>query len=463
MASPILNVPIDIMRLILDLLASSPIDLRAICLTHRDFLILAEPLLYAHIRWTYSNSRAPPIIRFLRSILRRPQLAGFVKSLVLNGASFEKRPYHTSTLRSISKLPVIEADLDWLVERIKLIDVPYGDSWIQELRAGNINAFVALLLSQLPRLRCLHLDEIIVTQSLFLSMMLRTALCERPRASHLSSFENLQDVTAVYFRLGLDIFNYGVVMKTAGLLSLFYLPSVKHITASIHSPGIFAWPATQRPNPTQLTSLNLTLIREGQLGQILSVTKGLKKFQWHWYYHPVLEDQYVTNKMDFDRLAADLSHVRETLMELTITASTDAATGDIELPPLPLKGPFTAFKHLDALKHLELPLPLLMGFSIAEPRITRLAEALPKNIEYLTTTDDMCFDPKWDWPDTDWLEVIRTWLENWKETTPNLRGFHLLLKILDFNDWGPEMRQNLRDVGAKAGVRIRITKLAGDM
>ncbi|KAK2811106.1 hypothetical protein FQN50_002442 [Emmonsiellopsis sp. PD_5] len=461
MAPPILNVPIEILRLILALLSS--VDLRAICLTNRDLLVHAEPLLYADIRWTWLNSQTPPIIRFLRSILRRPQLAGFVKSLVLNGAFFERNSNVYKAFCPSPKLPVTEADLDWLVERIKLIDVPYGDSWIRELRAGNLDAFVALLLSQLPRLRCLQLDEIIVRESRFLNMMFRTALCERPGASHLSSFEDLQDVTAVYIRFGLDTNNFGVIMKPADLLPLFYLPSVKHITASIHNPDIFAWPATQRPNPTQLTSLNLTLIREGHLGQVLSVTKGLKKLQWHWYYRSDLKNQYVTDKMDFDRLAADLSHVRENLMELTITASTDMAEGYIELPPLQLKGPFIAFRHLDALKRLELPLPLLMGYSIAEPSITCLAEALPKNIEYLTTTDDMCFNPDWDWPDTDWLEVIRTWLENWRDTTPNLREFHLYLKILDFDGWGPGMRQNLRDVGAKAGVRIKITKLAGDM
>jgi hypothetical protein len=50
------------------------------------------------------------------------------------------------------------------------------------------------------------------------------------------------------------------------------------------------------------------MLREGHLGQVLSVTRGLQKLQWDWYYRPDLEDYFVTDIINLDQTAADLSH-----------------------------------------------------------------------------------------------------------------------------------------------------------
>ena len=128
-----------------------------------------------------------------------------------------------------------------------------------------------------------------------------------------------------------------------------------------------------------------------------------------------------------------------------------------------MKGRFRAFRDLDMLKKLEVPLPFLMGFSPFESNMNRLAEALPKNIEWLIITDNLYLQEQWEWRDVDLLEVLRLWLQDWKKSTPRLRGFHLFLKVMDYEEWGPAMRQALRDLCAQSGIQIEITKLAGEM
>lgn len=460
MASPLLNSPTEILLLILAHLSSA--NLWAICLTSRDLRTLAEPFLYSGIQWTWKVSQTPPIIQLLRTILQRPQLSSLIQSVVLHGEdNFGRNRHHF--LNESPKLLVSEMNVHGLVKCVKGLNVPYGDKWIQELNKGTMDAFMALFLSQLPNLGLLHLGKNFTRETRWLGRMLRFALCEEPKDNYLPSFERLHDVSIVYFRLGVDIRGYTDARNTADVLPFFYLASVERITASIDNPATFTWPAAHPPNPSRLTSLNLTMIREGHLGQVLSVARGLNKLRWDWYYRPDLEDSFVTDTFDFDQIAADLFHVRETLTDLTIRAGTDADRAEPEYPRLHMKGCFRAFRDLDMLKYLEVPLPLLMGFSPVESKINLLVEALPENIEWLTITDDLCRQDKWKWEDIDLLKALQLWLQDSKKCTPRIQGFHLLLRVLSYGAWNPVMRQALRDLCAQSDIRVEITKLAGEM
>ncbi|KAB8228860.1 uncharacterized protein BDW43DRAFT_315499 [Aspergillus alliaceus] len=191
-----------------------------------------------------------------------------------------------------------------------------------------MDAFVTLLLSQLPRLRRLYLGQNFFRECPLMGMMLRSALCEETQDSHLPSFTHLQDVSAVPPGLGLKFRRYTNVRNTADVLPLFYLPSVEQIWAFVDTPVTFIWPGRYPPDPSRFASLDVTMLREGHLGQMLSVTRGLRKLQWDWYYRPDLEDRFVTDIIDLDQIAADLSHVQETLADLTITAGTDFSQAD---------------------------------------------------------------------------------------------------------------------------------------
>lgn len=459
MASPLLNTPIEILRLIFASLSSA--DLHAICLTHKGFPIHAEPFLYSNIQWTWAESQTPPITQLLRSILSRPQRASFVQTVKLNGDTFQRNQHRFR--HASPKIPVTESDLDGLIECIKRINVPYDDVWIQELRSGTMDAFVALLLSQLPNLRCLHLSENFTRESRFVGMILRSALCDEPRDSHLPSFKHLHDVSTIYFDLGIDIRRYTNARNTTEVLPFFYLPSIKRIEASIDNPTTFVWPAAHPPNSSLLASLELTMIREGHLGQVLSNARGLKELRWDWRYRPDLEDHFVTDIIDLDQIAEDLFHVRETLADLTITATSDLSRAEPQYPHLGINGRLSPFTNLDMLKRLEVPLPFLRGFSIFDSAVTCIEQTLPRNIEFVTITDDLRCQDEWEWQDDDLFDDIRGWLQDWRESTPHLRGIHLYFYVIDYGEWDPLMRQKLRDLGAEAGVLVEITKLQGSM
>ncbi|RYP45987.1 hypothetical protein DL768_007737 [Monosporascus sp. mg162] len=204
------------------------------------------------------------------------------------------------------------------------------------------------------------------------------------------------------------------------------------------------------------------MIREGQLGRVLSVTKGLKILRWEWFYREDLQDEFVTDVIDLDKIVADLSHVRDTLIDLSISAISERHRAEPELPPLKMKGSWEPITGFDKLRRLEVPLPFLVGYT---PGITkRLEDGMPRNIEFLTITDDLYEQEEYEWPtvDLDLLEAIRSWLGNWRSSTPHLRGIRLLLRKMDA-EWGPPMRYQLRELCAQAGIQVEITKFARDL
>lgn len=459
MASPILSTPPEVLRGVFAYLSRS--DLWAVCLTHRYLRTLAESFLYAQIQWTWTSSQNPPIAQFLQSIVHRPELANLVDVVVLSGDSFD-RSLHDYKQKS-PKLPVTEVVLDGLVKCIERIHTPYGKQWIQELRTGTMDAFVTLLVSQLSSLRCLYLGKNFSRECRLMGMMLRSALCEESHNSHLPSFTHLQDVSVVYPSLGLYIRKYTDFRNTADVLPLFYLPCVKRIAAFIDNPAIFIWPGNDPPSPSTLTSLNIRMLREGHLGHVLSATRGLQKLQWDWHYRPDLRDQSVTNIINLDQIALDLSHIQETLTDLTITAGSSVSEADPEYPTVNFRGSFKTFSGLHRLRKLEVPITFLFGFSPLEPNIVCLQEALPKSIQWLTMTDDLCLQQEWDW-DLEWeaaylLGAIRSWLQDWKKSTPHLQGFRLLSKVMKVQDWDSAMIQGLNDLGVQSGIRVLITKV----
>ncbi|PKX96893.1 uncharacterized protein P174DRAFT_457636 [Aspergillus novofumigatus IBT 16806] len=250
----------------------------------------------------------------------------------------------------------------------------------------------------LPSLRCFHLD------------------------CHLPSFIHLQDVSAVYPDLGLNIRKYIDVRNMADVLPLFYLPLVEWIKALINNPATFIWPGKYLLNLLRLTSLNLTMLREGHLSQVLL----------DWYYRPDLKDHFITDIINLDKIAADLSHVQETLIDLTITARLD----------LTFSGSFKTFSRLYMLKRLEVPLLFLRGFSQSALNVR-----------------------EWEWDcETEYLlGAICSWLQDWKRSTPCLQGFRLLTKEIPVRDWGfdPVMIQALRDIGAQTGIQVQIIEGEG--
>ncbi|KNG85197.1 hypothetical protein ANOM_008094 [Aspergillus nomiae NRRL 13137] len=436
----------------------SPSDLSAVCLMRRSWRFVAEPLLYAHIEWTWTESQNPPIAQFLRSIVHRPELASLVHAVILNGDCFERS--RLAYKQKSPKLPVTEDVLDELVRCIEKIDIPYGEQWIQELRAGTMDAFSALLLSRLPNLRSLYLGKNFARESRFMGLMLRSALCDKSQDNDLHSFASLRDVSAMYPYPGLFIRGYTDARNTADALTLFYLPSVERIRVLVDNPATFMWPRKYPPNPLRLASLDLTMLRERHLGQVLSVTRGLRKLRWDWYFRPDLEDHFVTDIIDLDQIAAGLSHVQDTLTDLTITARSDGVDGDIEFPDITVSWSFKAFSGLHMLEKLEVPIPFLLGFSPLLPNVVGLEESLPKSIQWLTLTDDLCLqcDSGWQFETEYLLGAFRSWLQDWKKFTPRLQGLRLSTKMFKERERYPPFIRGLIAMGRQVEIQVEISE-----
>ncbi|CAG8371532.1 unnamed protein product [Penicillium salamii] len=427
MASPTFTVPAEIWHMIFSLL--SPSDLQAASLVNRDLRILAEPFLYACIEWTWTATQTPPIAQFLQFIVQRPEVASFVHELIMSGDLFDCK-WHDYKYQS-QKLQVSEDITNQLVRHAKSIDVPYTKDWIQELHAGSMDAFTALLLSQLPNLNYLHLSENFVRESRWIGMILRLSLCEFLH-NHISSFAHLREVSVQCPCQGFDIRGHTDTRNTESVLPFFYLSSIERLSLSIDNPTTFTWTGKCPPSPSRLTSLDLTMMREGHLGQLLSVTRGLQKLKWVWTYRPEIEDRFVTDIVDLDQIVMDLSHIQETLTDLTIGARSSGWPDDLCPPTLSLSGSFN-LSGFHTLERITIPIPFMLGFSPTSGMV-HLGEYLPKSLEWLTITDDLCFQEEWEWG----------------YDSTHLVGVRL-------RDWQPEMIDGLKELALESAVHIQVT------
>lgn len=201
----ILNCPTDVAHIILALL--SPGSLQALCLTHNGLRALAEPYLYSHINWLWDESTTSPIVALLRSILHRPQLAGFVKTVTLTGLDFQPGGTFKYGEYSHSSPNIRQAmeniELSVLSECVKrTMSVAAHMEWFIYLCSGVMDAWLALFLSQLPNLRSLSLSPNFTRRTRSLGTMPRLSLCAESRSSYLSTFANLREVSLSYFDIG---------------------------------------------------------------------------------------------------------------------------------------------------------------------------------------------------------------------------------------------------------------------
>jgi hypothetical protein len=448
--------------LVFKLLSSA--ELHALCLVSHKFRAIAEPLLYSKIQFTWQKrldfyhelESPPPIAQLLWTLLSRPQLAAHIRSLHLDGFAWVVH----ATRFKLPKIHIPEDQLDQAIAFICGSGVPCIDWWSQELRDGSIDALIALLLSQLQSLEYLHLGHAFTRQCALTGIVLRSAICE-PGAYKLGNFQHLQ-VLSFLRRESRDEACDTTVKNTAAILPFFYLPNLRHVSASIQNPDKWAWPAPHAPASSKLKSLDLRDIREGCLGELLAVSKNLETLRWKWYYDSSVEDNFVTQTVDLDQIAAALSHVQRTLTNLTITADCQPGVNDDFFPGLQAVGSLKALVNFDRIKTLQIPLAFLVGF--AQDETKRLQDVIPRNVEFLTITDDLALQnsdyleeewPLWEWKDYAILGLLESWLREWPRWTPHLSRITLLQSWnTDTNRWSARAKQQLGDLSSQVGISL---------
>ena len=154
--------PIELFQMILDYLRTK--DLSAISRTSKHHRALVEPVLYRKIHWepalSWPDERAPPVHLLLRSILIRPELASYIDEFkfCLRAPSFQfckypclwshwKKPSPTST--EMTRVRSLIRSFQFASEGV----------WLSRLKLGEVDVFIALIISQSTRLRRILLDD----------------------------------------------------------------------------------------------------------------------------------------------------------------------------------------------------------------------------------------------------------------------------------------------------------------
>lgn len=426
-------------------------DFLALCLTCKELRSVTEPLLYARLKWESNQLFNPPLHLLLRTLMRRPKLGKLIQTIDLDFR--EMIPNRRKGDRP--KIRLGKVDVQDMVDWIKATGVPYSYKWIRGLRAGRMDAFVALLLCRAPRLRSLVLGRTYTCESSLFGPLFRSCLLESPKSNRLPSFKRLQNVTIPW--IFPDVNESRQPRNTEEILTLLYLPSIKHINAKMCNPSTFAWPGTTPPDLSRLITLQLDIVREEHLGRVLSLTSNLERLEWSWFYRPDLEDEFVTDTVDYEKIAAALSHVSGTLVDLKISASSPSCVS-YEPPSINLERPFHAFCDFDKLKRLEVPLVFLAGFSPSDENGATLEAALPRNVEWVTITDDMYDQEEWDWLDEDIFWHVEGWITRRMDSTIHLQELHLQMEDMDFRDWNEELTTAVRDLSLREKVVIDLKK-----
>jgi hypothetical protein len=409
-------------------------DLVNLCLVHSSLRMLAEPYLYASIqlKWDPDRRQREPqphlITSVLRSLLRRPQLATYVREVSLVGSYFHNSTMNVGPL----KILVSENELDQFRAFVMKTTIAYRWSWLEGLQNGVMDAFVAVLLSQPLRLTSLSVKGSFLCDSHFIGLVLRSMIF-RPDADDCGLQLDLRQLETVTLQTFCDHFRLcNNARNTADLLPILYLPSIRQFSASIDNPTTFTWPAISSPSPSRLHSLTLYNIREPFLGQLLSVTNHVQFLHWQWYYyHQAYETQFCTRTLDLTQITESLSRVQETLTHLVVSAINQ---NDPEPLSLTIRGSMHGLVEFKKLKKLTLPFIFLVG-TWSTDLTKRIDGCLPPSLESLTITDDLYSNDECEWyeDDTDLFIVLELWLKTYQATTPYIRDVNVPVSHTDEN------------------------------
>ncbi|KAF4963062.1 hypothetical protein FSARC_8893 [Fusarium sarcochroum] len=382
--SSFLDLPNEILYLVVENLPRS--EVQALNITCKTLHARIEPLLYASFDWTWEPNPGLPqtnewpqkhcsLVLLLRSILEKPQLATYIRSVTLCGSKYCEHYLIDYALPTIPSA-MYANELSQFVSLIRKTGVPYANSWVEDLQQGRVAAFVALLLTQTHNLTRLHLgpnftrgremnyhalhrdSPAVPSKSSLLGKLFHTALLG---SSHhgLPKFNQLEHISMPWTTTYRDPDD----LDLANTLIFFYLPALKSLSARCPNaaPIKFPWPSACPSSPIE--SLDLAFLREKTLCEVLKATKNLKSLRWEWQYDPDLYNP-LNNRpvIELEKLAPALKPVRNTLQSLTISAVNCMSVGFYEHDELDVTGTLEKLASLN-LKHLQIPLAFILGRS----------------------------------------------------------------------------------------------------
>lgn len=440
-------------------------DLRTLCLVNKSWRTECEPYLYAHFECLWWPQRllpcSPSLVRFVRTILTRPELGGHVRSLLLKGDCEDHRlkVHRSGTVRSRSPAEEparsLAEDAIEQVCRDHALSEAFVKQWKDSLYAGSADAYVTLLVSNIQQLQTLSLgDSYTGDMTLLGHYILNLAMQGR---SHLFG---IKDVSLLILADDWENSHFdGGPLKgefTGNLTPFFYFGTVKRLSVALSNPELLSWPIQREPDLSNIVDLHLQLIRESHLRCILGLTTRLRTFRYDWFHAPYQSHTTDQPTIDLDLLIGALSLVKSTLQHLDIRAYyTDEH--DPHREPLSIRGSMQPLAAFAELYSLTIPMLFLAG-DWGPPALLSLTDATPHVLRYLTITDELQeADERWldRWDGTSVTTELCIWSQTWTTTHPDLQSVRLLAFQ---NGWRLDgaSREKLFEAGTATGVEIQI-------
>ncbi len=452
----------DVLRLVLEQL--SPVSLSTVARVHPYIRYLAQQILFSNIRIRLEDDsiyRAydtqPPIPTnpvlltipsLVATIVQRPDLAGCVRKLSVGGSCWSTRYEGDSAPKLVAHETDLQATVSFVLRQTGL---SYRHDWAEALRGGSPDAYLAVLISQLPRLRRLKLTRWFFEASEWLGCIARSVLHDAGSlgAGMPARFEDLEDIQLTRHPVSYLTWPPDDSKRnTANALAFLQAPSLINAEVVFDHPDgpDLVWPANQLPPSPWLTSLCVTGIREGHLVQLLAALPTLRSLQWNFDLSLTPGAEYNSPLIDLELILGALARSRHTLSHLELNIR--CLNFDHAAPPqLRLRGTLEELATFDQLTSLTVPVLLLTGFELprtaGQPGIGR---CLPQNLEKLVLTDGLAMGPQSShlWPDeSQALREVTVWLGEARSLTPRLRKLRLF--VVDYYGDPPDRIQDARD------------------
>lgn len=463
------QLPPELLRAVLNRLPRK--DLSALSCASKPIRTAVEPTLYREITFNWvDNSRShQPVHLLLRHVVSRPELASYIERLEFCG----RKPYNdwkSCQWRRRHKIPVgpscsiwsdsesgfTSADMMLMDSLIRSLNISSEGLWLEALRQGEVDVFIALLLSQTPNLRHLRLDSDFQRETGFVGSLFK-AMPQEPRFETLDHIDFSSDI-----RNALDVTYHDVDLDQ--ILPLFSIPSIKCMRMALPAKDI-TWPCQNAPK-SSLTSLILhhTQISEEMLGQLLLATPSLRSLQYHSWFDIDSDGRLGRahwEYFDCAKFRQSLEFVQGSLEHLVISVhfislQTDVALGGFR----GLVGRVENLHFFTDLLSLEIPIIVLLGWNADSPR--KLGDLLPPSLRHLFLTDDLHELGEDEWGDEAMLPLIQEFLEDREFGTSELKGISLILNHAQ-TEWCEEARTKLKTMCERARIQCSVVKILNDL
>lgn len=260
--------------------------------------------------------------------------------------------------------------------------------WASAIHSGDVDAFQALIFSQLTNLETLVVDQFNFVNFPFLSIVITNATS----TSKSNQFRNLRSV-----KLLIPSEHYdrpraltSPNRRASGVLSFLYLPSLTNFQLMMkHDHGYFDW-AGKAPVAKVLATLRLrkSHLKPHLLGRLLTLTSSLRHLEYEFY----CSTRVCPNRpicLNCEELEDAIAVVGTTLEVLHISVCLYQFHDNWHEDPdssLGIKGILNRLRDLKRLRKLHVPLILLLS---AHPeQAPALMDQLPTSIRALSTSND---------------------------------------------------------------------------